>query len=100
MQVLYRLIGALLTACIAQCALAETTVESFSPQGTVKGVRQVVARFSDQMVPFGDLEMARPFTAACLPERNGAWVDGRNWSYDFERDLPAGVNCSFTLKTG
>ena len=24
----------------------------------------------------------------------------RNWVYDFDRDLPAGVRCSFTLKTG
>jgi hypothetical protein len=30
------------------------SVEFFSPQGTVKTVRQVNARFSEQMVPFGD----------------------------------------------
>ena len=30
------------------------SVEMFSPQGTVKGVRQVSVRFSEQMVPFGD----------------------------------------------
>lgn len=29
-------------------------VEMFSPQGGVKDVRQAVARFSDQMVSFGD----------------------------------------------
>ena len=32
----------------------EPCVEVFSPQGTVKVVRQVRARFSEQMVPFGD----------------------------------------------
>ncbi len=32
----------------------EPQVEFFSPQGTVKTVRQVSVRFSEQMVPFGD----------------------------------------------
>ncbi len=30
----------------------------------------------------------------------GRWVDPRNWVYDFTRDLPAGVRCSFQLKAG
>jgi hypothetical protein len=25
------------------------------------------------------------------------WIDEKNWAYDFERDLPAGVSCEFTL---
>jgi len=92
-------LGTLLAACITQCAWAATTVESFSPEGPVKGVRQAVARFSGQMVPFGDLRLSDPFDVACPEKGTGRWVDGRNWSYDFERDLPAGVACTFTLKT-
>ncbi|WP_377701335.1 alpha-2-macroglobulin [Pseudoduganella sp. UC29_71] len=84
-------------------AHAQTAVEAFSPEGAVKGVRQVKARFSAQMVPFGDLRLSDPFDADCgadagLAAGKGRWVDGRNWVYDFERDLPAGVACRFTLK--
>ncbi len=27
-------------------------------------------------------------------------MDGKNWSYDFDKDLSAGVSCTFTLKQG
>ncbi|HEX8956796.1 MAG TPA: hypothetical protein VF798_11005, partial [Burkholderiaceae bacterium] len=81
-------------ACLAQ----ETSVESFSPEGNVKGVRQVTARFTAQMVPFGDLRLSDPFTIDCPETGKGRWIDGKNWSYDFERDLPAGVACDFSLK--
>ena len=36
-------------------------VESFSPQGQIKDVRQVVARFSQPMVSFGDPRSEAPF---------------------------------------
>jgi hypothetical protein len=74
-------------------------VEFFSPQGTVKGVRQVAVRFSHQMVAFGDPRAPEPFAIQC-PEPGGSrWADPRNWVYDFERDLPAGIECRFTLKS-
>lgn len=78
--------------------LASTVVDSFSPQGTVKGVRQVRVHFSEQIVAFGDMHLPDPFEPTCTEKGTGRWVDGKNWSYDFERDLPAGVNCSFSLK--
>jgi len=31
-------------------------------------------------------------------ERNARWADGKNWVYDFDRDLPAGTVCTFSLK--
>ena len=74
------------------------TVEFFTPQGKVKGVRQVTARFSDQMVTFGEPRSASPFDVQCPEKGQGRWADGRNWVFDFERDLPAGVRCEF--KTG
>ncbi len=41
-------------------------VEMFSPQGTVKGARQVSVRFSEQMVPLGDPRgLIDPFDIDC-----------------------------------
>ncbi len=77
---------------------SEPVVDFFSPQNEVKGVRQVTARFSEQMVPFGDPRLVEPFDIACPEKGRARWADGRNWIYDFERDLPAGVICEFTLK--
>ena len=73
-------------------------VEMFSPQGTVKDVRQVKARFSEQMVPFGDPRISDPFFIQCPEKGKGRWVDGRTWTYDFEKDLPAGLVCTFQIK--
>ncbi|HUF21767.1 MAG TPA: MG2 domain-containing protein [Burkholderiales bacterium] len=76
------------------------TVESFSPQGEVKGVRQAAARFSAPMVALGDPRLPAPFEIDCTVPGTARWVDPRNWVYDFERDLPAGVRCSFVLREG
>ncbi|SHM33857.1 hypothetical protein SAMN05192549_101339 [Duganella sacchari] len=99
MRLLSRLI-ALAALCSPLAVLADTSVTSFSPSGTVKGVRQVAARFNGQMVPLGDMRLGDPFTVDCPEEGKGRWIDGQNWSYDFVRDLPAGVACRFTLKDG
>ncbi len=73
-------------------------VESFSPRGTVKTVRQVAARFSEAMVALGDPRLASPFQVDCPEKGVGRWADTRNWVYDFERDLPAGTVCRFALQ--
>jgi alpha-2-macroglobulin len=76
-------------------------IESFSPEGTVKGVRQVRVTFTAQMVPFGDPRAVDdPFEISCGVAGKGRWADARNWLYDFESDLPAGVSCTFTLRSG
>ena len=75
-------------------------IEFFSPEGVVKGVRQVTARFSEQMVSFGDPRLADPFEIRCSEKGQGRWIDGKNWSFDFARDLPAGIICEFSLKPG
>ena len=73
----------------------------FSPQGTVKQVRQVTARFSEPMVPLGDpRDTTSPFVIDCPAHGAARWIDSRNWSYDFDQDLPAGVRCSFKLRGG
>src|SRR6266446_1507555 len=73
-------------------------VEVFSPQGEVKGVRQVAARFSEPMVAFGDPRLPEPFDIECPEPGTARWADQKNWVYDFGRDLLAGVRCSFRLK--
>ncbi len=80
--------------------LPSPAVTMFSPQGEIKGVRQVVARFSEEMVSFGSPRLEDPFTIACPATGRGRWADGRNWVYDFDNDLKAGVECTFTVKAG
>ncbi|HEV2171474.1 MAG TPA: Ig-like domain-containing protein, partial [Candidatus Binatus sp.] len=75
------------------------SVVRFSPQGTVKGIRQVTARFSEPMVPLGDpRDTTAPFDIDCSAHGAARWIDSRNWSYDFDNDLPAGIRCNFTLR--
>jgi uncharacterized protein YfaS (alpha-2-macroglobulin family) len=90
---------ALVTFVLASQAAAQS-VEFFSPRGEVKGVRQVTARFAKPMVPFGDPREVDPFAIDCAEKGTGRWADPRNWVYDFARDLPAGVRCTFTVKPG
>jgi uncharacterized protein YfaS (alpha-2-macroglobulin family) len=92
-----------LICAVIPFAVAEDTpyVEVFSPQGTVKDVRQVRVRFSEQMVPFSDPRaLLEPFLIDCSETGSGRWADGKNWVFDFDRDLPAGVRCTFRLQPG
>src|SRR5215831_869928 len=95
-----RLAALLLLALLAPAAASAAEVTGFNPQGTVKRVRQVSARFSDPMVPLGDPRAADPFEVTCPEPGSGRWVDSRDWVYDFPRDLPAGVRCGFRLRSG
>jgi alpha-2-macroglobulin len=79
-------------------AVSGATVEIFSPQGEAKGVRQIMARFSEEMVSFGDPRPDDPFIVACPVAGKGRWADGKNWIYDFDEDLKSGLSCTFTLK--
>ncbi len=93
------LFSMLLLTNVTPAAQQQPQIVTFSPQGTVKGVRQIRARFSDAMVAFGDPKAAAaPFDIDC-PEAGAArWADERNWIYDLDHDLPAGVRCEFRLK--
>ena len=96
-----RLAVACLVCLLPALACAELPrVESFSPQGTAKSVRQATARFSAPMVPFGEPRLADPFDVNCPVKGSGRWIDDRNWAYDFGRELPAGLRCTFALKSG
>jgi alpha-2-macroglobulin len=100
-----RLAGMLSLLCLFPLSLVYGEgfpyVEVFSPQGTVKKVRQVAVRFSEQIVPFGDPRgIVEPFDIDCSERGTGRWADGKNWVYDFEKDLSAGIRCEFKLKPG
>jgi hypothetical protein len=79
-------------------AAAPASVEFFSPQGTAKHVRQVTVRFAAPMVALGDPRLPDPVTIDCAAPGKGRWADTRNWVYDFDADLRAGLRCRFTLK--
>ncbi len=85
---------------VSGAQLSDPQVIQFTPQGTVKKVRQVTARFSEPMVPLGDPRLADPFEITCPEPGTAHWVDSSDWVYDFARDLPAGVRCSFRLVSG
>ena len=73
-------------------------VESFSPRGETKGVRQVVVKFSAPTVAFGDPRSEAPFEVSCAAPGRGRWIDARVWAYDFNADVPGGIECAFVLK--
>lgn len=74
------------------------TVTRFTPQGEIIEIRQVTAVFSEPMVRFGDPKAPSPFSIECPEAGTARWVDDKTFSYDFARDMPAGVNCTFTVK--
>ena len=73
-------------------------IEIFSPQGTVKKLKQVKVRFSEQMVTFGDPKVPEPFEIKCPVKGKGIWIDEKTWIYDFDKELPAGIRCEFNIK--
>lgn len=77
------------------------SIQTFSPQGTVKGVRQVRAQFSEAIVPFGYLKQpVKPFETNCSNLGTERWADEKNWLFDFKDELPGGIICKFTLTNG
>lgn len=95
-----RILSAVLCLLALPVLASAQSITSFSPEGTIKEVRQVKVRFDTQMVAFGDLRLDDPMDVECTEKGKGRWIDGSSWSYDFERDLPGGVRCKFTLKAG
>ena len=84
----------------AGIAGAEARIESFSPNGLNKDVRQVAVRFSEPMVELGDPERTDPFSINCSVPGRGRWLDERNWVYDFDYDVPGAERCRINLRPG
>ena len=79
-------------------------ITSFSPQGEVARVRQVVVKFDAAAVNFGDPKAPAPLTLSCsdaqATEGQGRWTGEREWVFDFRADLPPGVRCTAAVKPG
>jgi hypothetical protein len=94
-----------LAALIAAMALQAHALQiiSVSPQGEVARVRQVVAKFDDSAVNFGDPKAPAPLSLSCSDAQatkgSGRWISDREWAFEFENDLPPGVSCSLHAVT-
>lgn len=79
-------------------------VTSLSPQGEVSKVRQVVVKFDEGAVNFGDPKAPAPVSLSCsdaqVTQGTGRWTSEREWVFDFENDLPPGVSCTLQARTG
>ena len=92
----------LLTSMVLQAHALQ--IVSVTPQGEVARVRQVVAKFDDSAVNFGDAGALAPFTLSCSDTQgsrgSGRWLNDRTWVFDFENDLPPGIGCTLQLREG
>lgn len=79
-------------------------ITSVSPQGEVARVRQVVVKFNESAVAFGDAKAPAPVSLSCSDAQatrgNARWTGDREWVFDFENDLPPGVTCAVQGKSG
>ena len=77
---------------------------SLSPQGEVARVRQVVVKFDEAAVNFGDPRAPAPMALRCSDAQaakgSGRWTGNREWVFEFARDLPPGVRCTVTAVSG
>ncbi|MDM0058262.1 MG2 domain-containing protein [Variovorax sp. J22G47] len=79
-------------------------ITSLTPQGEVARVRQIVAKFDQAAVNFGDPKAPAPLTVSCSDAQagkgTGRWTGEKQWVFDFENDLTPGVRCSVTRVAG
>ncbi len=93
--------AAVAAALIAGTTAHAATVTSLTPQGEVAQVRQLTIKFSEAVVPLGDLRVADPFKLSCegaAPKGSGRWANERVWLYDFDEALPPGTRCAVTAR--
>ncbi|MEY2953372.1 MAG: hypothetical protein RLZZ401_1459, partial [Pseudomonadota bacterium] len=87
----------------AHCAQA-LEITSFSPQGEVARVRQLVLKWDEAAVNFGNPKAAAPIALSCnqaeATQGTGRWTGDREWVFDFNRDLPPGLRCSAQVVSG
>ncbi len=94
-------------AALLACALwapssHAATIASVSPQGEVAQVRQITVKFSEAVVPFGDLRLPDPMSLACqgaVPAGAGRWANDRVWLYDFSEPLGPGTRCTLKVRS-
>lgn len=95
---------ALGAALLAPLLASAFQISSLSPQGEVAQVRQLVVKFDDSAIAFGDPKAAAPVSLRCSDAQaskgSGRWVSDRAWAYEFENDLPPGVSCTAQVNPG
>ena len=101
-SIMIRTIAALLAAAALQAHAQQIT--SLTPQGEVSRIRQVVAKFDESAVNVGDPKAAAPLSLSCSDAQatkgSGRWISDREWAFEFENDLPPGVNCTLQVRSG
>ena len=83
-------------------AAAAFAIHTVTPQGVVQEVRQVVVRTDTDAVRLGDAQAPDIATVQCTDaaatQGTGRWNDAREWVWQFERPVPAGVQCTISPK--
>ncbi|MDP3822178.1 MAG: MG2 domain-containing protein [Burkholderiales bacterium] len=93
---------ALLVGTLWAPSSTAATISSVSPQGEVAQVRQITLKFSEAVVPFGDLRSPDPMSVACqgaAPAGAGRWANDRVWLYDFTEPLGPGTRCTLKARS-
>jgi len=79
-------------------------ISSLSPQGEIGEVRQVVAKFDQAAVNFGDPKAPAPLSVRCsdnlAAKGSGRWLGDSEWVFQFENNLPPGLRCTVKLRNG
>jgi alpha-2-macroglobulin len=86
---------------ISLFAQKNPSIESFSPEGEVKDIKQIVIQFSDSMIPMGSPKVSSEiFQINCPSEGKSRWLDDKTYIYQFFKPLESGIKCEFILKEG
>jgi uncharacterized protein YfaS (alpha-2-macroglobulin family) len=94
----------LAVALVATPAQAARVVTA-TPSGEVSEAVQIRLRFDTAVVPFGTPALPDPATLRCeglgasatAPAGSRRWTSDREWAYDLNDTLPAGVTCRVTI---
>ena len=96
------LVGASL--CAASWGAQALSITSFSPQGEVARIQQIVVQFNSPAVRLGDAQAPAPLSLQCsdaqASQGHGRWNNEREWVFSFANDLPPGVRCTAQAKPG
>jgi len=87
---------------LASQAVQAASIASVSPQGEVAQVRQITVKFSESVVPLGDLRLPDPMSLSCqgaTPAGSGRWANDKVWLYDFREPLPPGTRCTLKARS-
>ncbi|MFY7866204.1 alpha-2-macroglobulin family protein [Roseateles sp.] len=81
---------------------AQATTLVLSPSGAVAEVRQILLKFSEPVVPAGKGQLPAPADLSCegvpRPAGTGYWHNEREWRFDLQEPLGAGLKCKVQLK--